>query len=348
MTCARAAHPVLLVLRHAPRGVPATPPPTGTLAAQKAATHPRVNSNLLIASRGSATASRQRADRLDWWGGNLQAVATHPVQLSVANRLVYSAHDYGPHEYAQSWFNSSTTYASLSSCGTPTGLTSEAEHRPAVGRRVLVPPRRHRRLGQHARLAGPVVLRHRAVHQGEQPQLDLLGAQPRTRTGWWTTVRPDPVNAAKADRAERPSSSRSAVTGTTPPVDDQRRTHTRPPRAHRRPPSASRTTSAPAGTCHVTYTSRAMEHRLRGAADHRQRRGARPQRLDARLTFPGDQKITSSWNSTYTPNRGERHHQGRRLQRRDAPSGTAASASGPWSSNDAAPTSFNGERRGVY
>ena len=32
-----------------------------------------------------------------FWGGNLQGVQNSPVQLSVANQLVYSAHDYGPH-----------------------------------------------------------------------------------------------------------------------------------------------------------------------------------------------------------------------------------------------------------
>ena len=48
-----------------------------------------------------------------WQGGNLIAVATNPVTLSVANQLVYSAHDYGPNLYQQSWFNSSTTSSSL-------------------------------------------------------------------------------------------------------------------------------------------------------------------------------------------------------------------------------------------
>jgi len=48
-----------------------------------------------------------------WQGGNLIGVATNPVTLSVANQLVYSAHDYGPDLYQQSWFNSSTTAASL-------------------------------------------------------------------------------------------------------------------------------------------------------------------------------------------------------------------------------------------
>jgi endoglucanase len=41
----------------------------------------------------------------DWWGGNLAAAAQYPVQLNVANRLVYSAHDYGISVYdRQPWF----------------------------------------------------------------------------------------------------------------------------------------------------------------------------------------------------------------------------------------------------
>lgn len=48
-----------------------------------------------------------------WQGGNLMGVASNPVSLNVANQLVYSAHDYGPDLYGQSWFNSSTTQASL-------------------------------------------------------------------------------------------------------------------------------------------------------------------------------------------------------------------------------------------
>ena len=48
-----------------------------------------------------------------WQGGNLLGVASHPVTLSIANQLVYSAHDYGPNLFQQPWFNSSTTPASL-------------------------------------------------------------------------------------------------------------------------------------------------------------------------------------------------------------------------------------------
>jgi len=50
-----------------------------------------------------------------WQGGNLEGVATAPIQPNVPNQLVYSAHDYGPNLFAQPWFNSSTTFASLES-----------------------------------------------------------------------------------------------------------------------------------------------------------------------------------------------------------------------------------------
>jgi endoglucanase len=40
-----------------------------------------------------------------WWGGNLQGAATAPVRLNVANRLVYSAHDYATSVFAQTWFS---------------------------------------------------------------------------------------------------------------------------------------------------------------------------------------------------------------------------------------------------
>ena len=48
-----------------------------------------------------------------WQGGNLMGVATNPLVLSVPNQLVYSAHDYGPALYQQSWFSGTTTAASL-------------------------------------------------------------------------------------------------------------------------------------------------------------------------------------------------------------------------------------------
>ncbi len=48
-----------------------------------------------------------------WWGGDLAEAGQFPVVLSSAGHVVYSAHDYGPSLFQQTWFNSSTTPASL-------------------------------------------------------------------------------------------------------------------------------------------------------------------------------------------------------------------------------------------
>jgi endoglucanase len=72
------------------------------------------NPNLLVFVEGTDCYNGD----CDWWGGNLEGASSYPVVLNVANRLVYSAHDYGPHEYGQNWFNSSTTYSSLSAVWT--------------------------------------------------------------------------------------------------------------------------------------------------------------------------------------------------------------------------------------
>ncbi|MGX6600762.1 cellulase family glycosylhydrolase [Micromonosporaceae bacterium Da 78-11] len=40
-----------------------------------------------------------------WWGGNLSKAGAFPVRLSVANRLVYSPHEYATSVYHQAWFD---------------------------------------------------------------------------------------------------------------------------------------------------------------------------------------------------------------------------------------------------
>ena len=40
-----------------------------------------------------------------WWGGNLSKAGAFPVRLDVANRLVYSPHEYATSVYHQSWFD---------------------------------------------------------------------------------------------------------------------------------------------------------------------------------------------------------------------------------------------------
>src|SRR5262249_3690036 len=41
-----------------------------------------------------------------WWGGNLEGAKQFPVRLSQPDKLVYSAHSYGPQVWMQSWFQS--------------------------------------------------------------------------------------------------------------------------------------------------------------------------------------------------------------------------------------------------
>jgi endoglucanase len=40
-----------------------------------------------------------------WWGGNLAGAREFPVRLSRPDKLVYSAHDYGPEIWPQPWFH---------------------------------------------------------------------------------------------------------------------------------------------------------------------------------------------------------------------------------------------------
>jgi endoglucanase len=48
-----------------------------------------------------------------WWGGNLSAARNAPVRLIKSDKLVYSAHDYGPGVYRQNWFLTSDFPANL-------------------------------------------------------------------------------------------------------------------------------------------------------------------------------------------------------------------------------------------
>jgi endoglucanase len=52
-------------------------------------------------------------DVTTWWGGDLTRAGRYPVTLSSPGHVVYSAHDYGPVLFPQTWFGASTTPASL-------------------------------------------------------------------------------------------------------------------------------------------------------------------------------------------------------------------------------------------
>ena len=48
-----------------------------------------------------------------WWGGNLSKAGQFPVRLNVANRLVYSPHEYATSVYHQTWFDDPTYPANM-------------------------------------------------------------------------------------------------------------------------------------------------------------------------------------------------------------------------------------------
>lgn len=60
-----------------------------------------VNPNWLIVVEGISGSGEDSY----WWGGNLSHAKEHPVRLSHPDKLVYSAHDYGPGVWRQGWFD---------------------------------------------------------------------------------------------------------------------------------------------------------------------------------------------------------------------------------------------------
>ncbi|HZX88818.1 MAG TPA: Calx-beta domain-containing protein, partial [Reyranella sp.] len=68
-----------------------------------------VNPNWLIFVEGVATYQGQPY----WWGGNLMGVRDRPIDLTLDNKLVYSAHDYPNSVWAQPWFQGSDFPANL-------------------------------------------------------------------------------------------------------------------------------------------------------------------------------------------------------------------------------------------
>jgi endoglucanase len=68
-----------------------------------------VNPSLLVFVEGVQTFNGSSY----WWGGNLQGAGQYPVQLNVANRVVYSAHDYATSVASQPWFTDPAFPANL-------------------------------------------------------------------------------------------------------------------------------------------------------------------------------------------------------------------------------------------
>jgi endoglucanase len=70
------------------------------------------NPNWLVFVEGIETYQGQGGKGY-WWGGNLQGAKDNPVRLTDQSKLVYSAHDYSPKVWSQTWFNDATFPANL-------------------------------------------------------------------------------------------------------------------------------------------------------------------------------------------------------------------------------------------
>jgi aryl-phospho-beta-D-glucosidase BglC (GH1 family) len=71
----------------------------------------QVNPNWLIFVEGIETYGGQS----DWWGGNLMGAGAYPVVLNVANRVVYSPHEYPASVFSQTWFSAANFPNNLTS-----------------------------------------------------------------------------------------------------------------------------------------------------------------------------------------------------------------------------------------
>jgi Ca2+-binding RTX toxin-like protein/aryl-phospho-beta-D-glucosidase BglC (GH1 family) len=69
----------------------------------------QVNPNWLIFVEGVET----YAGEASWWGGNLMGVENRPIVLAVAQKLVYSAHEYPNSIFPQPWFDDPSFPANL-------------------------------------------------------------------------------------------------------------------------------------------------------------------------------------------------------------------------------------------
>jgi len=312
------------------------------LAAQKAGNAIlAVNPSLLIAVEGISDWVNDSGQTVsDWWGGDLQPVATHPVQLSVANRLVYSPHDYGPHEFAQTWFNSSTTYASLSTnvweknwgyiakqniapvwvgeFGTPNGATDASDSTP----------------GSQGQWFSGIV--------------QYIKANTLSWTYWALNGEdayglvdnqydPTPVSAAKQSALATLEFPFGTPPSSAPPTSGTPTSGT----SGSPSPSASSSTG-PAGACAVAYVK--QSEWPGGVVVQLSITNTGTTAINGwtlAFTFPGDQHITNSWSSTF-------QQTGTSASLKDAgynatipPGGNVSFGfQGTWTTNDAAPASF--------
>ncbi|MFL6449745.1 MAG: cellulase family glycosylhydrolase [Bryobacteraceae bacterium] len=218
-----------------------------------------------------------------WWGGNLAGAKDNPVLLNVVGRLVYSAHDYGPAEYGQPWFNGGTTPTTLNALWTKFWAYLSIQNIAPVF------------VGEFGTTNNNSDIQNtQAGSQGQwfQALISFLRSNPRIGWTYWAlngedrygllnaNYDPTPANALKQQSLSSIQSTSGTGSGTPPP----------PPPPPPPPSNAS---------CHVSYSVTSQWNVGFGAAITIQNTGnAAINNWTLSWTFGGNQRITQAWNST--------------------------------------------------
>jgi endoglucanase len=260
-----------------------------------------------------------------WWGGDLALAGQYPVTLSSPGHVVYSAHDYGPNLSSQTWFNSSTTPASLDAVWNANwGYLYSQDTAPVwVGE-----------FGTDNTAAD--VSSTAAGSQGQwfSSLVSYLAANPWMGWTYWAlngedsynlldgSYDPTPVSAAKQSLlASIQFPLPGAGTGTPPPTGSPT------PSALSCSAAYSLTNSWPGGfQAQVVLTNTGSS-------------AISPWTLT--WTFPGDQKISSLWGASYTQSGEQVTATAESYNATIAPAGTVTIGfTGTFTSSDSAPTTF--------
>jgi endoglucanase len=259
-----------------------------------------------------------------WWGGDLQGVAQYPVVLSEPGHVVYSAHDYGPDLYQQTWFNSSTTPASLDAVWNEFwGYIYADDIAPVwVGE-----------FGTDNTAADIESTTPGSQGQWFESLVAYLASNPWMGWTYWalngedaydlldSNYDPTPVSSEKQDLLETIQFPLpGAVNGTPPP-----------------------TGSAAPVACSATYSlvnSWSGGFQAQVTVTNTGTSAISPWSLT--WTFPGDQEISSLWNATYTQSGENVTATAESYNATIAPSGSVTIGfTGTYTSSDASPTSFS-------
>jgi endoglucanase len=278
-----------------------------------------VNPNWLIIVEGVDTFNGSGY----WWGGNLQGAAQFPVRLNVANRLVYSAHDYATSVFPQPWFSDPTF---------PQNMAAIWDRNWGYLHRNNVAPVLLGEFG--TTLADP----------RDRTWLQTLMAYLGTGTGgisftfWsWNPNSGDTGGILNDDWTTVNTTKQSYLSPYLIPPDGG---STTPPTST----TTTTTTAPPPASCQVTYAVNDWGGGFTGTIRITNTGGAAINGWTLAFTFPGNQRITNGWNANWNQPAGSANVTATNLDyNRTIAAGASVSDLGfnaSYSGSNARPTSF--------